>query len=99
MYKIINDVLEKIPDEEIKNLAEQQAEYEKTEEYKQFKISELKQKLTETDYIACKIAEGSATREEYSEIIAQREIWREEINRRETKAMVESMMKSQETLE
>lgn len=85
MYKIINGVLEKIPDEEIKNLAEQQAEYEKTEEYKQFKISELKQKLTETDYIACKISEGSATREEYSDIIFQRKMWREEINKMEAK--------------
>lgn len=83
MYKIINGVLEKIPDEELKNLAEQQAEYEKTEEYKQFKISELKQKLTETNYIACMIAEGSATKEEYSDIIAQRKSWREEINQLE----------------
>lgn len=46
-------------------------------------ISELKQKLAETDYIACKIAEGVATKEEYAEQIKQRQLWREEINRLE----------------
>ena len=40
----------------------------------------LKEKLAETDYIACKIAEGSATAEEYADIIADRQRWREEIN-------------------
>ena len=47
------------------------------------KIEELKQKLADTDYIACKIAEGSATVEEYSEIIRERQMWREEINKLE----------------
>lgn len=46
-------------------------------------ITELKQKLAETDYIACKIAEGVATKEEYAEQIKQRQLWREEINRLE----------------
>lgn len=46
-------------------------------------IKELKQKLTETDYIACKIAEGAATREDYADMIAQRQAWRDEINRLE----------------
>ena len=44
------------------------------------RIAELKDKLAETDYIACKIAEGVATKEEYAEVIEQRQIWREEIN-------------------
>lgn len=44
------------------------------------RIDELKQKLSETDYIACKIAEGSATVEEYAEQIKQRQLWREQIN-------------------
>ena len=44
------------------------------------RIAELKEKLAETDYIACKIAEGVATKEEYAEVIEQRQIWREEIN-------------------
>lgn len=47
----------------------------------EMQIQELKQKLSETDYIACKIAEGVATTEEYADIIQQRQAWREEINR------------------
>lgn len=43
-------------------------------------ISELKQKLADTDYIAAKIAEGAATREEYADKIAEREEWRRRIN-------------------
>ena len=45
------------------------------------KIEELKQKLADTDYIACKIAEGVATVEEYAEELKQRQEWRNEINR------------------
>ena len=37
-------------------------------------------KLTSTDYIAAKIAEGKATKEEYAEKIAQRQSWRDDIN-------------------
>ena len=44
------------------------------------KIEELKQKLSDTDYIACKIAEGVATVDEYAEMISQRQAWRNEIN-------------------
>ena len=51
---------------------------------KEMQIAELKQKLTDTDYVACKIAEGVATKEEYAEIIAQRQAWREEINKLES---------------
>lgn len=43
-------------------------------------ISELKAKLKATDYIAAKIAEGAATKEEYAEQIALRAKWRERIN-------------------
>ena len=46
-------------------------------------IEELKQKLADTDYIACKIAEGVATVEEYAEELKQRQEWRDEINRLE----------------
>lgn len=53
---------------------------EHEEDVRQARIDELKQKLADTDYIACKIAEGAATREEYAEIIAQRQLWRNEIN-------------------
>ena len=37
-------------------------------------------KLSSTDYIAAKLAEGKATQEEYADKIAQRQTWRDEIN-------------------
>lgn len=37
-------------------------------------------KLSSTDYIAAKIAEGKATQEEYAEKIDQRQQWRDDIN-------------------
>lgn len=37
-------------------------------------------KLTSTDYIAAKIAEGKATKTEYSDKIAERQQWRDDIN-------------------
>ena len=43
-------------------------------------ISELKAKLAVTDYIAAKIAEGAATKEEYAEKLAERAEWRTKIN-------------------
>ena len=49
-----------------------------------FEIKQLKQQLADTDYIACKIAEGSATVEEYADIIADRQKWRKEINKLES---------------
>lgn len=54
---------------------------EPTEEEKtQARIAELKRLLADTDYAIIKIAEGSATQEEYADLIAQRKAWREEIN-------------------
>ena len=50
------------------------------EELSQQKIYELKTKLADTDYVAIKIAEGSATASEYADVIAQRKAWRAEIN-------------------
>lgn len=37
-------------------------------------------KLTATDYIAAKIAEGKATKSEYADKIADRQQWRDDIN-------------------
>ena len=37
-------------------------------------------KLTSTDYIATKIAEGKATKSEYADKIAERQQWRDDIN-------------------
>lgn len=59
--------------------------FEETAEEKQarenrLKIAEYKHNLAVTDYIAIKIAEGVATKEEYLEQIAQRAIWRTKIN-------------------
>ena len=47
-------------------------------------ISELKSKLAATDYIAAKIAEGVATREEYAAELAERAAWRARINELES---------------
>jgi hypothetical protein len=44
------------------------------------RIAALRRSLAETDYIAAKIAEGSATQAEYADTIAPRQTWRNEIN-------------------
>lgn len=44
------------------------------------RISELKGNLRQTDYIAAKLAEGAATREEYADKLTERQSWRDEIN-------------------
>lgn len=43
-------------------------------------ILDRESKLTATDYIANKIAEGKATQEEYAAKIAERQTWRDDIN-------------------
>ena len=43
-------------------------------------ISDLKEKLAETDYISAKIAEGAATKEEYADKLVERAGWRTRIN-------------------
>ena len=50
------------------------------EQYAEGRIAELKKLLADTDYVAAKIAEGAATREDYADVIAQRQAWRDEIN-------------------
>lgn len=37
-------------------------------------------KLSSTDYIAAKIAEGKATKDEYANKIVERQTWRDDIN-------------------
>lgn len=44
------------------------------------RIVQLKQMLSNTDYMVIKIAEGAAAPEEYADVIAQRQAWRAEIN-------------------
>ena len=47
-------------------------------------IAGLKQNLADTDYKAIKYAEGLISEQEYAEIKAQRQAWRDEINRLES---------------
>lgn len=54
-------------------------EAEKQAEANGERIARLKQMLAGTDYIAVKIAEGSADVSQYAEKIAQRQAWRAEI--------------------
>lgn len=53
---------------------------EKAADDARVRIAALKKSLAETDYIAAKIAEGSATTKEYDDKIAERQAWRAEIN-------------------
>lgn len=50
------------------------------------RIAQLKGLLRETDYVVIKIAEGAAAPEEYADVIAQRQAWRNEINQLEVAA-------------
>jgi hypothetical protein len=44
------------------------------------KIDALKAQLFATDYVAAKIAEGAATKDDYAAELKQRQTWRDEIN-------------------
>lgn len=46
-------------------------------------IATLKSQLAATDYVAAKIAECAATTEEYADVLAQRQEWRDLINQYE----------------
>ena len=61
----------KIPEKSADELALEQKEQAR---------QEAQSNLARTDYVAAKIAEGAATKEEYAEILAQRQAWRDEIN-------------------
>jgi len=61
-------------------LSDDEKETQAKESERLARIAELKRMLDETDYIVLKIAEGSATKKEYAEKIAQRQAWRAEIN-------------------
>ena len=53
------------------------------EEINAERIAELKRLLTDTDYKAIKYSEGLISEEEYAEVKAQRQAWRDEINQLE----------------
>ena len=46
----------------------------------QAEITQLKMNLADTDYVAIKIAEGAATADDYADVLAQRQEWRDRIN-------------------
>lgn len=71
---------------------------EELSEYKQSmrisaeeQILTLKQNLADTDYKAIKYAEGLISDEEYGEIKALRQQWRDEINRLESEAVTDGV--------
>lgn len=49
----------------------------------EYAIEVLKERLAETDYQALKYVEGALSEEEYAPMKAQRQAWRDEINRLE----------------
>lgn len=63
------------------------AEYNRVKaiEEDQVVIRSLKQKLSDTDYLAIKFAEGELTEEEFAPIKAQRQEWRTQIRALEAK--------------
>lgn len=68
-------------------LAEEAAYNERKDALKQ--IKELKKKLSETDYQAIKYSEGQLTEAEYADMKAQRQEWRNEINKLEMQYNIE----------
>lgn len=56
------------------------SEEDVAEMQRQSRIDELKKLLAESDYKAIKYAEGWLTAEDYADIKAQRQAWRDEIN-------------------
>lgn len=51
---------------------------------KKARIAELKQLLSDTDYVVLKIVEGATTLDKVADTIAQRSAWRAEINKLES---------------
>ena len=81
-----NGVLIDIPQAELETMRLAQLEYEQQLQREaeidevQRKISEIKAKLSETDYQAIKYVEGFISEADYAQIKAQRQAWRDEIN-------------------
>ena len=89
-----NGVLIDIPQAEFETMRLAQLEYEQQLQKQaeideiQYKINEIKAKLSQTDYQAIKYAEGFISEADYAQIKAQRQAWRDEIN--ELEAELES---------
>ena len=84
-----NGVLIDIPQAELETMRLAQLEYEQQLQKQaeideiQRKISEIKAKLSETDYQAIKYAEGFISETDYAPMKALRQAYRDEINRLE----------------
>lgn len=52
-------------------------------------IRALKSLLADTDYVGIKVGEGSATHEEYADVLTNRQAWRDKINELEAMLPVE----------
>jgi hypothetical protein len=59
---------------------------EKAEAERAATVADLKKKLADTDYISSKIAEGSASKADYADAIAQRQAWRKRVGELESGA-------------
>ena len=57
-----------------------QAEINEAINAQQSIVLDREARLTATDYIAAKIAEGKATKDEYADKIVERQQWRDDIN-------------------
>jgi hypothetical protein len=85
MKTYVNGEYIEMTEEEILEIEEQKPSPEQ-------QILELKQMLDDTDYQAIKYAEGWFTDEEYASVKAQRQAWRDEINRLELEIKENSWM-------
>lgn len=59
---------------------EDKQQIDKRREELSLQYDSIYSQLSGTDYVACKIAEGAATTEEYQDILDQRAEWRTQIN-------------------
>ena len=84
-----NGVLIDIPQAELETMRLAQLEYEQQLQRQaeideiQYKINEIKAKLSQTDYQAIKYAEGFISETDYAPMKALRQAYRDEINRLE----------------
>lgn len=77
------EITEQEWNEHLSSIMPQPTEYNLEQIQIKKRIAELKRNLANTDYQAIKYAEGLLREEEYAPIKAQRQSWRDEINRLE----------------
>ena len=77
------EITEQEWNEHLSRIMPQSIQYTAEQIQAQNRIRQLKQLLSDTDYQAIKYAEGMLSAEEYASMKAQRQAWRDEINRLE----------------